>query len=319
VKVGVVILNYNGWQDTLACVESVLASIDAPSWVVIVDNASTNDSVRWLRHWAVGNMEFALQELGAPKSCPKPLPLVEITNGATPDIPSGSVVLLHNAENKGYAAGNNAGIRLLMQWGADAVWILNNDTVVDERALGAMRDQLFSKQRPGLCGAHIIYMGTNILQCRAGGLTNPWTGLSVLNGYKRPANEILQGSPETVEEHINFIYGACVLATRDFIETVGLMDERYFLYSEEQDWAYSAKDHFDFAYAPNAIVYHKEGASTGMSSNSVKLRMFWHLTRSRLLLTIKHKPMALPTVCLSIVYAAFRMMWRRCISKILRQ
>jgi GT2 family glycosyltransferase len=308
-KIGVVILNYNGWQDTLACVESVLGSTDAPAWVIIVDNASRDGSVRWLRHWASGAMEFTLRELGAPTSCPKPLPLVEIANGEAP--PPGSVVLLCNAANKGYAAGNNAGIRLLMQWGADAVWILNNDTVVDKGALGAMRTRLFSKQRPGLCGARVCYMGTDILQCRAGGKTNPWIGLSYLDGKKSPAAEALRDAPEDVERRLNFIYGACVMASRAFLETVGLMDERYFLYNEEQDWAYSAKGQFDFAYAPDAVIWHKEGSTTGLSSHTVNARALYYLTRSRVLLTAKHMPGALPTVCLGIVFAVLRMIWRR--------
>jgi GT2 family glycosyltransferase len=104
------------------------------------------------------------------------------------------------------------------------------------------------------------------------------------------------------------------MASRDFIETVGLMDERYFLYSEEQDWAYSAKGQFDFAYAPDAVLYHKEGATTGFSSRKTNLRSLYHLTRSRVLLTAKHAPWALPTVCASIVFAALRMAWRRVVA-----
>ena len=102
-KIGVVILNYNGWTDTLACVESVLANEEAPSWVIIVDDASPNDSVAMLRRWAAGTGERAPQEQGAPACCPKPLPLVEIVSGETPDLPIGSVMLLRNTKNIGYA------------------------------------------------------------------------------------------------------------------------------------------------------------------------------------------------------------------------
>ncbi len=311
-RIGVVILNYNGWQDTIACAESVLASAEAPAWVVIVDNASTNDSVRWLRHWAAGNMEFALPELGAPLSCLKPLPLLDIA--ATEDVePQPSrIVLLRNERNNGYAAGNNAGIRLLLRWGADAVWILNNDTVVDRDALGAMARRLFSKARPGLCGSLIRYQdGDALVQCRAGGHTNKWTGLSVLDGNGEGLDASLQTTPDEVEKRLNFVYGASVMASRTFIEEVGLLDERFFLYCEEQDWAYSAAGKFDFAYAPDALVVHKEGGSTGFSHCRFNPRRLINLTRSRLLLTAKHFPVALPTVCLSIAYAALRMAWRR--------
>ncbi len=311
-KIGVVILNYNGWQDTLACVESVLASSEPPSWVVIVDNASPNDSVRWLRHWAAGHMEFVLPDLGAPASCAKPVPLLEISDNETSTIAPGSVVLLRRKRNDGYAAGNNAGIRLLMRLGADAVWILNNDTVVAKDALGAMSRRLFAKARPGLCGSLIRYLENDgLVQCRAGGHTNKWTGLSVLDGNKEDLAAALQVAPDEVEKRINFIYGASVMASRTFIEQVGLLDERFFLYCEEQDWAYSANGKFDFAYAADAQIWHKEGGSTGFSHSRFNPRRLLTLTLSRLRLTAKHSPVALPTVCASIAYAALRMLWRR--------
>lgn len=312
-KIGVVIVNYQNWQDSLICAESVLASTEPPSWLVIVDNASPNDSVRWIRHWSTGKMDFALPELGASAVSPKPFPLVEVFDQEAPTIAPRSVILVNNSENKGYAAGNNSGIRLLLKAGADAVWILNNDTIVAPRALQAMRERLFSKPRPGLCGSRIQYANTNIVQCLGGGKTNSWTGLSRLEGCNMPADRALSISPHEVEQRINFIYGASVMASKAFIEEVGLMDERYFLYCEEQDWAYSSKGKFDFAYASNALVHHKEGASTGFSSKKIKPLSLWYLTRSRVLLTVKHKPWALPTVCMSILFAVIRLGWRRCV------
>ncbi len=311
VRVGVVILNYNGWQDTIACAESVLGSVPPPAWLIIVDNASTNDSLRWLRHWAAGRMDFALPEMGTPKPCPKPLPIRELDEDVASQAASAPLTLLRRKSNTGYAAGNNAGIRLLMSWGADAVWILNNDTVVDKNALGAMRRRLFAKRRPGLCGSLVCYQDSGLVQCRAGGRTNPWTGLSVLDGNKETVSQAAETDAAEVEARLDFIYGASIMASRDFIEQVGLMDERYFLYCEEQDWVYSAKGRFDLAYAPDALVWHKEGACTGFSHAKFNARRLISLTRSRLLLTAKHVPLALPSVCLSIVYAAVRMAWRR--------
>ena len=152
-RIGVVILNYKGWQDTIACAESVLTGVVPPAWLVVVDNASPDDSVRWLRHWAAGRMDFALPELGAPRPCPKPLPLRELDEDAARHAAPAPLTLLRRRSNAGYAAGNNAGMRLLMDWGADAVWILNNDTIVDANCLEAMSRRLFAKQRPGLCGS----------------------------------------------------------------------------------------------------------------------------------------------------------------------
>lgn len=310
-RIGVVILNYNGWQDTIICAESVLASAVPPAWLVVVDNASPNDSVRWLRHWAAGHMDFALPELGAPGPCPKPLPLLELDEDAARHAASAPLALLRCHRNGGYAAGNNAGIRLLMDWGADAVWILNNDTVVDANALGAMSRRLFTRERPGLCGSLICYHDSGLVQCRAGGCTNRWTGLFVLDGAGEDVVQARRVDAAQVERRLTFIHGASVMVSRRFIEQVGLMDERYFLYCEEQDWAYSARGRFDFAYAPDALVWHKEGASTGFSHASFNARRLITLTRSRLRLTARHLPLSLPSVCLGIVFAAVRMAWRR--------
>lgn len=309
-NVGVVIVNFMQWQATIACVESVLASSSPPAWVVIVDNASCNESIAKLSEW--GSKYFLPDNTAisgnASSNCYSFLKFTS-KNDCVP--PSGSVILLRQLQNKGYAAGNNAGIRLLLQCGVDAVWILNNDTVVEKEALAAMQQRLFSKARPGLCGSLVLYFDTHIVQCRAGGKTNPGTGLSYLDGYMFTREEALAETPEAVENRINFIYGASVMASRAFIESVGLMDERYFLYCEEQDWAYSAAGRFDLAYAPEAVVYHKEGASTGFSCTQTNIKSLYYLTRSRLLLTAKHHPWALPSVGLSILFAALRMFWRR--------
>ncbi len=292
VSAGVIILNYNNPTDTIACIESVLASTIIPQWIFVVDNASTDDSIGRLSAWAdTAKIPFLLN----PKTPPQ----------------NSQIVFIESTQNNGYAAGNNLGIQLAMQWGVDAVWILNNDTEVEKEALGAMFTRLFSKSRPGLCGSLVCYKDSGLVQCCAGGKTNSWTGLSVLFGQKLLREEALKYPPELVEESINFIYGASVMASRDFINTVGFMDERYFLYCEEQDWAYSAKGRFDFAYAPDAIVHHKEGGTTGFNGKSSSLKSLWLLTRSRLLLTQKHKPWALPTVFLSIFFAGCRMLYRR--------
>ncbi len=299
----------------MLCAESVLASNESPTWVIIVDNASPNDSVAQLQRWAAGGLDAQLKGWGANGISTKPLPLLTVAD--KPLAPACNVWLVCNKENRGYAAGNNAGIRLLMLWGADAVWILNNDTMVDKNALGAMRERFFSKSRPGLCGARVHYADSGLVQCRGGGKSNPWTGLSLLDGYLFPTAKALQDSEDTVEKRINFIYGASVMASRAFIKKVGLMDERYFLYCEEQDWAYSAKGAFDLVYAANAVVYHKEGCTTGSSSHKVNLKTLWYLTRSRILLTAKHRPLALPSVGLCICFAAVRMFWRKVVRKIL--
>lgn len=303
-KITAIVLNYNRYEETICCVKSLLLSIDAPFCIIVVDNASTNDSVLRLLKWM---QEI---EIDATRRLPSTSDTGFITYArgtAGTEIP---LYFIISPRNGGYAAGNNLGINRALELGADALWILNNDTLVEPNALGCMRDRLFSSPRPGLCGALLRYPD-GLTQCRGGGYTNKFTLLSTLDGYKLTLEEARREKAESVESRINFIYGACVMASKKFVETVGLMDEQFFLYCEEQDWAWRARGRFDLSYAPDAIVTHIEGKSTEHASRGIKIRRLIMIVRSRLLLCIKHRPMALPIVLLSACYATLRLGYRR--------
>ena len=197
---------------------------------------------------------------------------------------------------------------LALHLGADAVWILNNDTVVAPETLTHMRERLFSSPRPGLCGSLIRYMAEpDFVQCLGGGHTNRWTGLSYLIGHKQSVSTMQMLPNEAVEKQLNFIYGASVMVSKNFLTTVGVLDERYFMYCEEQDWAFRAAGRFDLVYSRQAHVWHKEGASTGWPKKANNFFAMRHLFRSRLLLAAKHTPVALPLVLTSVGYALLRM------------
>ena len=129
-RIAVVILQYKDWQDTLCCLESVLASDAPPRWILVVDNASPNNAADKIREWAEGRIVAPpFQALPLPV-VPKPIGLTEIAQENLEDsaVPETCCVLVRMASNRGYAAGNNAGLRLGLRWGAEAFWILNNDT-----------------------------------------------------------------------------------------------------------------------------------------------------------------------------------------------
>ncbi len=309
--IAVVILNYNTWHDTVACAESVLASSVLPRYVIIVDNASTNDSVNRLRAWATAKSILFTEQIVTDNE-KNFSAAIESADVLAADKRQTKLVLLKNDTNKGYATGNNLGIRFALKEGVEAVWILNSDTEVTSSALEAMCLRFKKKSDAGLCGSLICYMDDKQrVQCRGGGKTSRWTGLSELDGQYLSREQALKTPLEDIEARLDFIYGASVMATRAFLFEVGLMDERFFLYSEEQDWGFRAQGRYKLVYAPDAIVYHKEGGSTGFSGKKITFFSLWHLMRSRLILTAKHTPLALPSVLATIVYAALRMVYRR--------
>jgi GT2 family glycosyltransferase len=301
--VAAVVLNYANPADTLACLASLQASCPGPDWILIVDNGSPDDSLARLEErlrdaaaerGAEGRSYRAVREDAPGRFTPRPDPRIRI-------------FLVSRAVNGGYAAGNNSGLRLGLELGADAFWILNNDAAVTPGACAAMRDRLFAAPRPGLCGALICRdPDRNTVQCRGGGRTNPLTALSTMNGEGLSLDDAGRTPASEVEKDLNFISGACVMASRAFVETVGLMDEGYFLYCEEQDWAYRSSGKFDLVYAPDALVFHKGGRTTGWNGLRFNLRALCLLARSRVRCTFLHHPHLLPAVLLFTVYAALR-------------
>lgn len=308
-KICAIVLNYNGYSDTIKCVDSIINSEVFPEIVVVVDNCSIDESILELKKYfssvRASFVDFSFFEyLSYKDACD------EIgRHGVRPVI-----VLLGSSHNGGYASGNNLGLSLAMELGVDACWILNNDTVVSQTALKSMCARLFSSpdEKVGLCGSLVCYAdGSDRVQCCGGGHTNIWTGLSVLAGHMMPRGHAQSVPARDVEKELNFIYGASVMVSRSFLEEVGLMDERFFLYCEEQDWAWRGFKHgFRLGYAPDAVVYHSEGATTGMNQRSRTLRRMLQLTRSRILLAAKHKPLAMFTVVVSCAFAALRLAFR---------
>lgn len=152
-KVAVVVLNWNGWSDTLACVESLGRQTRPADWVVLVDNASTDDSVARLR-----------------AAC------------------SENVVLLESGGNWGFAGGNNVGVRWALTQGADAVWLLNNDAIAAPGALEALVKTDETRLDAGLIGTRIYEAARpDVLQCWGGGWINLWAGRA--REYDYPVSE----------------------------------------------------------------------------------------------------------------------------------
>lgn len=113
--------------------------------------------------------------------------------------------------------------------------------------------------------------------------------------------------PSQVEEKMKYVVGASMLVSKEFLETVGVMEESYFLFFEEIDWATRAQErNFTLAYSPASVVYHKEGASIG-SSHSAKTQSAlseFYATRNRIAYTKRHHRYALITACMAVIASA---------------
>jgi GT2 family glycosyltransferase len=182
--------------------------------------------------------------------------------------PDGSpIILIDNEGNLGFAGGNNVGLRFALdQPDMSHVWILNNDTVVDRDCLGNMLDRLDREQAPAACGSMIhFYDDPKIIQAIGGNRFNARTGVALQSeGRFLSEHDVIDIA--AIETGLDYISGCSLLIPRELLETVGLLNDDYFLYYEEIDWFTRAGPQVKRCVAPDARVYHREGGSIGSPS-----------------------------------------------------
>ncbi len=305
----VIVLNWNGWRDTIECLESVFRLKNSGFRVIVCDNASSDASLSQIKRWAAGEIDAGCANpqlsrfIDPPVS--KPIRYVELTRveaesgSASYDAP---LILVQTGGNLGFAGGNNVGARYaLSDPSCNFCWFLNNDTVVDPDALSAMVDLMTQQPAIGLCGSlNLSYYNPSHVQAEGGKSYSPWTA----RVYSPPSRTVDELGSNPIP--IDYVQGSSMLSSRVFLEDVGLMEESYFLYFEELDWAMRAKKAFKLGYARESACTHKEGASIGTHSNRANRSILsdQYLSRNRVLFTRQFAPWALPSVVGSVTLAA---------------
>lgn len=290
-RVYIIIVNWNGWRDTVECLESLLL-LEYPDFrIVVCDNGSEDDSILKLREW--GEITFSSpvwQELSR---------TVAENGGGNKDT---RFTLVANGENLGFAGGNNTGLRYALACGdAGYCWLLNNDTVVDAFALTAMVQRLNEKPDAGMCGSTLReYDNRNKIQALGGAVYYKWLGIAWHIG-RTISGDVLPDQA-LVEKKMDYVVGASLLVRSTYLKEVGLMAEDYFLYFEEIDWVSRGQGRYSLAYAPESVVYHKVGASVGTATNPRRksLTCDYYSLRNRLLFTRRYCTAALPVVYLGL-------------------
>ena len=288
----IVLLNWNGWRDTLECLESVY-QLDHDSFsVIVVDNASTDGSREHILSWPGAQSPVSIIQRMQQHEW-QILDENDLPDGHEPMQPGGRF-FIQASHNGGFAFGNNLGIRYALAAGCDYVWLLNNDTVVDPGALSALIHRTCSDPRIGMCGSLLRFFDEPEKVQAVGGVRfRYWLARGEQLGqglrFDDPAvTEIAKSEPD-------YISGASMLVTRDFLRTVGLMEEGYFLYFEEIDWAMRARPRWALATAGDSVVYHKEGAAIGTASRGRRSALSqYYLTRNLLRFYAKRLPAMWP-------------------------
>ena len=173
---------------------------------------------------------------------------IRVLRASLPDIH-----ILEMGYNAGFAAGSNAGIRYALQHNAELVWLLNNDTVVEPTALSALVDVSHEGRNLGAIGSVVCSMDDrNKVLCWGGGRWNWVTGRS---RDMRTAGRL------------RYISGVSMVVSRVAFETVGLFNEKYFMYWEDCEFSLLLKRRgFNLAVAQKSRVLHYESRSAGKGS-----------------------------------------------------
>ncbi|SDW75942.1 glycosyltransferase family 2 protein [Litoreibacter albidus] len=274
VRMGCIIVTFNSERHITACLKSLAEATNVQLKVVIVDNASSDATTRQINSWAAGQ--------------------------------SLDLTLIQAADNRGFAAGVNIGLTHIMaDKTLDRVWILNPDCTVppETPALLATAPLPFA-----LLGSRIVYANNSGQIQIDGGQVNRWTGATRnLNIGRDPSRTQLPAAA-----YLDFISGASMVASRDFIAQAGPMPEQYFLYYEEVHWA-QQRDQLPLTICPGATIYHHAGASIGsptLQRGPSRLSAY-HKHRARMLFMASFHPMRLPV--------AYAFGWAKLIQHIVRR
>jgi GT2 family glycosyltransferase len=269
----VILVNWRGYDDTIACLEAC-SHLDAPPFrVIVVDNEASSAGISLIEDWSAGHRSVLASDPVWATLSNGEEPLGERTlqvlrSESEYSCTSGPFVTWLALEaNTGFAAANNAGIRMaLADPTCSHAWILNNDTIPAPSALLAMLDRMAADPHIGICGSTLLYYHTPQTIQSLGGVFNPVSGRGRNIGMGMPASALPMTTQ--VEAQLEYVVGASMLVTRRFLEDIGPMAETYFLYFEELDWSRRSTGRYSLAWARDSLVYHKEGASIGTSSTS---------------------------------------------------
>ncbi len=251
IKHAVILVNYNGWRDTLECIESIKKSKDVPH-IIVVDNGSSDDSAERIRRKYY------------------------------------DIELIETGKNLGFSGGNNIGIKKALKLGAKVVHILNNDTLVDPNLFS--RAYRYVKGKNRIAGGKIYYAkgyefhtsqkGKGNIIWYAGGYMD-W-GMALARHYG--VDEEDKGQHDKVLD-VDFITGCYIAVPKEVFKRIGLLDEIYFLYLEDEDFTLRAiKNGVETKYNPSLVIYHRNSSSTGTGSPLVD----YYITKNRFLIAWRY-------------------------------
>jgi len=237
--ISIVIINWNTKEFLARCLQSLRkAGEDLESEVFVVDNASTDGSAAMVQE------KFSW------------------------------VQLVENKKNVGFARANNQAIGLSR---GGYVLLLNSDTEVHRGGLETLVQFMEVHPQAGGCGPRLLNPDGS-LQSSCHPMLTPWREfwrLMFLDRLWHRATYVQERWDQETPRRVEVIKGACLLLRRDALNQVGLLDERYFLYTEEMDLCYRlAQAGWELWWVPRAVVRHYGQASAKQMAEAMYVQLY---------------------------------------------
>ncbi len=241
-KIGVILVNYNGDKYNDKCINSILNStINEQLHIIIVDNASTDASLKNLIKHWGDNAKVQMIALN---------------------------------DNYGFSRANNEGIKAAIDKGINKFLLLNNDTEIEPYTIERMAE---SQDRTGAIVVPKVFFADkpDTVWC-AGGEFSKIIRKPIQTGFEQKDMAEFQRS-----KYCDFANGCCMMLSKDIVDKIGFLDERFFLYYEDTEYSLrAAKGGIRIWYCAEAVVYHKVNGSTKGNDNPDNA---YYITRNWLL------------------------------------
>ncbi len=253
-SVAIIILNWNGEEDTISCIES-LKRINYPNYkIFLVDNNSEKKSQDILEEYCLKNSDLKIE-------------------------------FIKNQENTGFSAGNNIALKKAFKDEFDYFLLLNNDTEVKEDFLDKLIEVAENNKKSGILAPKIyFYDKPNVIWhavCKFS-----WMG----GGRPLQYEEVDKNPKESKIKKTQYVSGCAMLIKKEVIEKIGYLEESFFMYYEDTDFSLRAKNAgFELLYVPSAHIWHKVSRSTFKAMTRPEVH-YYHV-RNAILLSKRNAPL----------------------------
>ncbi len=243
--VAIILVNFNGMKDTIDCIKSLKLTDYDNQRIIVVDNGSTEEVTDFEKEYI--KTETCYIETGA---------------------------------NLGFSGGNNIGIKMAQSMNADYIMLLNNDTVVNPSFISELVNVAETRKDAGIVCGKIYWYDDPDTIWYAGGSFDRVLGITSHERYN-----MVDDQHENYVKEVTFATGCLWLMPKSTVDLVGLMDEEFFLYSEDDDYCCRVINAgLKIYYVNSAIIYHKVSKSTCKMSE----RTQYYLIRNGLYIISKY-------------------------------